>query len=82
MAPEIKDTTMNVGQIVRVVGPVVDVEFPAESIPAIYNALTVSTDTPIGHLEVVLEVETHLPGNIVRTVAMSSTDGLQRGIEA
>ncbi|MDR2493228.1 MAG: F0F1 ATP synthase subunit beta [Coriobacteriales bacterium] len=72
---------MNVGQVVRVVGPVVDVEFPAESIPAIYNALTVSVDAPIGHLEVVLEVETHLPGNIVRSVAMSSTDGLQRGTE-
>jgi F-type H+-transporting ATPase subunit beta len=73
---------MNVGQIVRVVGPVVDIEFPAESIPAIYNALTVKADTPIGHIDLVLEVEMHLPGNVVRTVAMSSTDGLQRGIEA
>lgn len=74
-------TDKNIGTIVRVVGPVVDVEFAADTIPAIYNALTVSTDTPIGHVEVVLEVEMHLPGNQVRTVAMSSTDGLQRGIE-
>ena len=81
MTTETKDRIMNVGQVVRVVGPVVDVEFPAESIPAIYNALTVNTETPIGTLDIVLEVETHLPGNIVRTVAMSSTDGLQRGIE-
>ncbi len=76
-----KDTKMNVGHIVRVVGPVVDVEFTADSIPAIYNALNVEAETPIGHISTVLEVETHLPGNVVRTVAMSSTDGLQRGIE-
>jgi F-type H+-transporting ATPase subunit beta len=81
MATEKKDTPMNVGQIVRVVGPVVDVEFPAESIPAIYTALTVGYDAPVGRIELVLEVETHLPGNVVRTVAMSSTDGLQRGVE-
>ncbi|HBT96010.1 MAG TPA: F0F1 ATP synthase subunit beta [Coriobacteriia bacterium] len=82
MDTEKKDAHMNVGQVVRIVGPVVDVEFPEDSIPAIYNALTIDTETPIGPMKVVLEVETHLPGNIVRTVAMSSTDGLQRGIEA
>ena len=72
---------MNIGRIVRVVGPVVDLEFPAESIPGIYNALKVDLDTPIGHMKNVLEVQTHLPGNLVRAVAMSSTDGLQRGME-
>ncbi len=72
---------MNVGQIVRIVGPVVDVEFSAEELPAIYNALRVDADTPFGHVSVVLEVQTHLPGNVVRTVAMSSTDGLERGLE-
>ena len=77
-----KDTTMkNVGRIVRIVGAVVDCEFAADSIPAIYNALTVDADTPIGHVSTVLEVQTHLPGNMVRTVAMSSTDGMQRGLE-
>ena len=77
-----KDTAMkNVGRIVRIVGAVVDCEFAADSIPAIYNALTVEADTPVGHLSTVLEVQTHLPGNMVRTVAMSSTDGMQRGTE-
>jgi F-type H+-transporting ATPase subunit beta len=78
----VKDTTMaNVGRIVRIVGAVVDCEFAADSIPAIYNALTVDAKTPVGDLHVVLEVQMHLPGDMVRCVAMSSTDGLQRGIE-
>lgn len=81
MATEKKDTPMNVGQVVRIVGPVVDVEFPEDSIPSIYNALTVETETPVGPIKVTLEVEAHLPGNIVRTVAMSTTDGMQRGID-
>ena len=72
---------MNVGRIVRIVGAVVDCEFAADSIPAIYNALTVEADTPMGHVKTVLEVQMHLQGNMVRTVAMSSTDGLQRGLE-
>ena len=65
----------------RVIGPVIDVEFAAESMPAIYNALTIEAETPIGPVSVIAEVELHLPGNIVRAVAMSSTDGLQRGLE-
>ena len=71
-----------VGRIVRIVGPVVDVEFPPEQLPAIYNALTVDAKTLAGDIHVVLEVETHLPGNLVRSVAMSSTDGMVRGLEA
>ena len=67
------------GTIVRIVGPVVDVQFD-EQVPAIYTALTVDADTPMGHVNTVLEVESQLPGGVVRTVAMSSTDGLQRGI--
>lgn len=70
------------GRIVRIVGPVVDVEFPADQLPAIYNALTVDAITPAGKMRVVLEVESMLPGNLVRSVAMSSTDGLVRGAEA
>ena len=49
--------------------------------PGIYNALTVDAKTLAGDMHVVLEVETHLPGNLVRSVAMSSTDGLVRGLE-
>ena len=70
------------GRIVRIVGAVVDVEFPADAMPAIYNALTVKAQTPTGEVSTVLEVQTHLPGDIVRTVAMTSTDGMVRGLEA
>ena len=70
------------GRIVRIVGAVVDVEFPADQMPAIYNALTVHATTAIGEVDTVLEVQTHLPGHLVRTVAMSSTDGLTRGTAA
>ena len=70
-----------VGTIVRIVGPVVDVRFD-EEVPAIYSALTVDAVTPVGKVSTILEVESQLPGNIVRTVAMSSTDGLTRGIKA
>ena len=73
---------MNVGRIVRIIGPVVDVEFAADAMPSIYNALTINAETPIGSVSIVAEVEMHLPGNLVRAVAMSSTDGLQRGMEA
>jgi len=72
---------MNTGQIVSVVGAVVDIQFTPETMPAIYNALKIEADTPIGHVETICEVQQHLPGDIVRAVAMSSTDGLQRGLE-
>ena len=67
------------GVIVRVVGPVVDVKFDGP-VPSIYTALTVEDDTPVGHVSTVLEVESQLHGGVVRTVAMSSTDGLQRNL--
>ena len=77
-----KETSMNVGRIVRVVGPVIDVEFAPDAMPAIYNALKVDADSPVGRVSTVAEVQQHLPGNQVRAVAMSSTDGLTRGMEA
>jgi F-type H+-transporting ATPase subunit beta len=70
-----------VGTIVRIVGSVVDVAF-TDHVPAIYNALIVDGDTAVGHVHTVLEVESQLPHNVVRTVAMSSTDGLTRGLTA
>ena len=76
-----KKTTAGDGRIVRIIGPVVDVTFDG-AVPPIYNALTVEAETPIGHLSTILEVESQLPGGVVRTVAMSSTDGLQRGLIA
>ena len=77
----VEQQTAGEGRIVRIVGPVVDVKFEGQ-VPAIYNALTVEAETAMGHLSTVLEVESQLPGGIVRTVAMSSTDGLTRGIKA
>ncbi|MEN6430423.1 MAG: F0F1 ATP synthase subunit beta [Coriobacteriales bacterium] len=77
-----KEAPMNVGRIVRVIGPVIDVEFAPESIPAIYNALEIDEESPIGHMHLIAEVQQHLEGNIVRAVAMSSTDGITRGAEA
>ncbi|MEG1254054.1 MAG: F0F1 ATP synthase subunit beta [Raoultibacter sp.] len=71
-----------IGRIVRIVGAVVDVEFPPDQMPAIYNALTVNAKTPIGDVSVILEVEMHLPGDMVRAVSMSTTDGLVRGLDA
>ena len=72
---------MNVGRIVRVVGPVIDVEFAPEAMPAINNALTIDADTPIGRVSTVAEVAQHLEGNRVRAVSMSSTDGISRGLD-
>ena len=82
MAEKTKQASGAKGRIVRVVGPVVDVEFSPEEMPSIYNALTVDAQSPIGEVKTVLEVQTHLPGDLVRTVAMSSTDGMVRGMEA
>src|SRR5207237_1972903 len=71
---------MNKGKIVQVIGPVVDVEFP-EALPAIYNALTIDYKVEGQPNKLTLEVEQHLGDNWVRTVAMSSTEGLKRGFE-
>jgi F-type H+-transporting ATPase subunit beta len=64
------------GKITSIIGPVVDVEF-AENLPAIYNALTVDN----GGKMLTLEVEQHVGGNVVRAIAMDTTDGLARGQE-
>lgn len=72
---------MNKGKITQVVGPVVDVAFEG-TLPAIYNALTVTlVGTDKKETELTLEVAAHIGLNEVRAVAMSSTDGLMRGME-
>lgn len=73
---------MNKGTIVQVIGAVVDVDFSQAQMPTIYNALTVDYTVNGESKSLVLEVEQHLADGWVRTVAMSSTDGLQRGMEA
>src|SRR5215471_8910369 len=74
----------NVGKIVQVIGPVIDVEFEAGHLPEIYNALRVVSDGKGGGtaLDVICEVEQHLGENRVRSVAMKPTDGMQRGMAA
>jgi len=68
------------GKIVKVSGPVVDVEFP-ESLPAIYNALTVEYKVKNQPAKVTLEVQQDLGDNVVRTISMAGTEGLKRGFE-
>src|SRR2546426_3387509 len=67
----------NVGRVVQVIGPVLDVEFEPEQLPELYNAVTVQVDSG----QLVAEVEQHIGRNQVRAVAMSSTDGVVRGME-
>ena len=64
------------GQVIQITGPVVDIEFPAGQLPAIYNAVAIQRE---GQHELVCEVQQHLGNNWVRTVAMTTTDGLARG---
>jgi F-type H+-transporting ATPase subunit beta len=64
------------GRVTQVLGAVVDVEFPAENLPEIYNAIEVPRD---GQDSLILEVQQHLGNNVVRTIAMDATDGLRRG---
>src|SRR5437879_5090815 len=72
---------MNRGNIVQVIGPVVDVEFPDEkALPKIYNALEIEYEVNGNPTKLTLEVQQHLGESWVRSVAMSSTEGLKRGM--
>src|SRR6059058_5644415 len=72
---------MNKGNIVQVIGPVVDVEFPDEKmLPKIYNALEIEYEVNGNPTKLTLEVQQHLGENWVRSIAMSSTEGLKRGM--
>jgi len=71
---------MNKGKIVQVSGPVVDVEF-ADSLPGIYNALSVEYQVEGQPTKLTLEVQQHLGDRWVRTISMSGTEGLKRGVE-
>ncbi|MEZ0239425.1 MAG: F0F1 ATP synthase subunit beta [Chloroflexota bacterium] len=66
------------GRVIRITGPVVDVEFPAGELPGIYNAIEI--DRGKGNEPLVCEVQQHLGNNWVRSVAMTTTDGLARGV--
>ena len=68
----------NIGTVIQVVGPVLDIRFPEDSLPQLLSAIEVKQDDRV----VVAEVAQHIGDNVVRCIAMSSTDGLQRGIQA
>nr|WP_285551298.1 F0F1 ATP synthase subunit beta [Actinoplanes regularis] len=70
-----------VGRVVRVIGPVVDVEFPRDAMPAIFNALHVEVTLSGGTKKLTMEVAQHLGDNLLRTISMQPTDGLVRGAE-
>ena len=67
-----------VGKVVQVIGPVVDIKFDSDSLPNIYNEIKID----MGDHVLAVEVEQHMGDDIVRTIAMESTDGLKRGIKA
>ncbi len=70
---------MSTGIIVQIIGAVVDVEFPQQSVPQVYDALKINGDEKLGDL--VLEVQQQVGGGVVRCIVMGSTDGLRRGLE-
>jgi len=75
---------MNVGKVVQIIGPVVDVQFPEDALPSIYNALRITSegfDVP-QKIDVIVEVEQHLGEGRARCVAMEPTDGMVRGMKA
>src|ERR1035438_3794753 len=75
--------THNKGQIIQVIGPVLDIEFENKHLPEIYNAVRIPRINPEGEQEdLIAEVQQHLGEDRVRTVAMDSTDGLVRGMDA
>ena len=73
---------MSTGRVIQVIGPVVDVEFPPEQLPPIYNAVVIDEQSGEVRVKLTAEVMQHLGDNVVRCVAMSSTDGLTRGMKA
>lgn len=76
---------MRSGKVVQVIGPVVDLEFPQDQLPDIYNAIVIRSEDQedkTTNVNLTLEVAQHLGNNLVRCVAMSSTDGLVRGMKA
>src|ERR1700755_1919274 len=75
------ETRVATGRVVRVIGPVVDAEFPRDAMPDIFNALHVEVTLSEGTKTLTLEVAQHLGDNLVRAISMQPTDGLVRGAE-
>lgn len=68
----------NIGKVVQVIGPVVDIKFSSDCLPNLYNAINID----LGERVLVVEVEQHMGDDIVRTIAMEATEGLKRGMKA
>src|SRR2546423_14655015 len=82
MTAAVEDQTRTgVGRVTRVIGPVVDAEFPRDAMPGIYGALHVDVELSEGKKTLTLEVAQHLGDNIVRPISMQPTEGLFRGAE-
>src|SRR5689334_14906556 len=77
----VTDTETSTGRVVRVTGPVVDVEFPRNAVPELYNALHLDVSLETVAKRLTLEVAQHLGDNLVRTISMQPTDGVVRGQE-
>src|ERR1700737_2170450 len=75
------ETATSAGRVARVIGPVVDIEFPAEAMPEIYYALHVDITYGGETRTLTLEVEQHIGDNMVRAISLEPTDGLVRGAE-
>ncbi len=72
----------NIGKVVQVIGPVLDVEFDSEHLPDIYNALSLKSSGDGGNdVDLVVEVQQHIGRGMVRAVSMTSTDGVTRGMD-
>ncbi|MES2123421.1 MAG: F0F1 ATP synthase subunit beta [Gemmatimonadota bacterium] len=74
--------TKTIGTIVQIIGPVLDIEFPPDQLPELYNAVTVEDTSGPMKVKLTAEVQQHIGRNQVRAVAMSSTDGVSRGMQA
>lgn len=71
---------MATGKILQIIGPTVDIQFPSDQLPKIFNAIKIKTDKSKGAF--IVETAQHLGGDVVRCISMTSTDGLVRGMEA
>ncbi len=75
------EESVNIGRVTQVIGPVIDVEFEPEKIPEIYHALVIDEEVEGQRIRLTAEVQQHLGRNQVKAVALSSTDGVQRGMK-
>src|SRR5680860_379348 len=80
MATKVEEkTATGVGRVARVIGPVLDIEFPSDAIPEMYNALKVDTEVAGVKETLTLEVALHIGDGLVRAISLRPTDGVVRG---